>query len=190
MPLKTIVKVSRISNLSDARYCAGMGVDMLGFQVIPDVDGYITPELYQDIRGWISGPRITAELYGLSDPAHLDKIIQQYAPDYIELTLSEYIAFSGFLTLPCIVYHPRVAEVASVLQDARIHYWLTDENSTCEEIGTAVAPVLKKVSTLESVEQTLAESCFKGVVLEGPAELRPGVTDAQLGTILEALEVD
>ena len=29
MPLKTFVKVGNITNLSDARYCAGMGVDML-----------------------------------------------------------------------------------------------------------------------------------------------------------------
>ncbi len=31
MALKTIVKVGNITNLSDARYCAVMGVDMLGF---------------------------------------------------------------------------------------------------------------------------------------------------------------
>ena len=29
--LKTLVKVSGIENLSDARYCAGMGVEFLGF---------------------------------------------------------------------------------------------------------------------------------------------------------------
>ena len=31
--LKTQVKVSSITNLSDARYCAGMGVDLLGFPI-------------------------------------------------------------------------------------------------------------------------------------------------------------
>jgi phosphoribosylanthranilate isomerase len=34
MPLKTFVKVGCITNLSDARYCAGMGVDMLGFRAV------------------------------------------------------------------------------------------------------------------------------------------------------------
>ena len=31
--LKTLIKVSNINNLSDARYCAGMGVEMLGFSM-------------------------------------------------------------------------------------------------------------------------------------------------------------
>ena len=33
MGLKTLVKVSEVNNLSDARYCAGMGVEMIGFSL-------------------------------------------------------------------------------------------------------------------------------------------------------------
>src|SRR5688500_2450084 len=106
MPLKTIVKVSHISNLSDARYCAGMGVDMLGFRVIPGIDHYLAPELYQDIRGWISGPKIIAELYGVTHPAQVEDVITTYAPDYFELSYAEYATFGNLLELPCIVYHP------------------------------------------------------------------------------------
>lgn len=33
MALKTFVKISGVNNLSDARYCAGMGVNQLGFNI-------------------------------------------------------------------------------------------------------------------------------------------------------------
>src|SRR5690606_27876233 len=85
MMLKTQVKVGNISNLSDARYCAGMGVDMLGFAVIPGQEDYVPEPLYQDLRGWISGPAIVAELYGITPEMNLQAILQAYQPDLVEV---------------------------------------------------------------------------------------------------------
>ena len=65
MPLKTFVKVGCITNLSDARYCAGMGVDMLGFRAVESQENYIKPSQFQEIRGWIAGPLVVAEVYGV-----------------------------------------------------------------------------------------------------------------------------
>ena len=56
MALKTLVKVGKISNLSDAWYCAGMSVDMLGFTVIASQENYVSPELFREMRGWFYGP--------------------------------------------------------------------------------------------------------------------------------------
>lgn len=188
MPLKTIVKVSHVSNLSDARYCAGMGVEMLGFGAIPGQDYYLAPGVYQDIRGWISGPKIIAELYGLSDPAQLQAVIQAYAPDYLELTHAEYLTFNEILRLPCIV-HVLAGDLAAIPKDEKIVYLLTDEDIPCEDIEEAGWPVLKKISSHQALEKTLKDGCYKGVVLEGPKELRPGITNYdQLGTLLETLE--
>ena len=49
MALSTIVKVGSIRNLSDARYCAGMMVDVLGFSINPNDKNYIKEEETQDI---------------------------------------------------------------------------------------------------------------------------------------------
>lgn len=103
MPLKTIVKVSNISNLSDARYCSGMGVDMLGFCVIPGRPNYIAPQLYQQIRGWIPGPKIVAEIYGLRSAEDLTDIINHYAPDYFEMDENEYNQYKDYLSIPGLV---------------------------------------------------------------------------------------
>jgi len=191
MPLKTTIKVSHISNLSDARYCAGMGVEMLGFRVIPGKQDFMTPELFQDIRGWISGPRIIAELYGLSDREQVETAIQTYAPDYFELTYAEYRIFNEFLTLPCIVYFPAVSQIESVSPDGKILYLLTDENTTCRDLAATELPVLKTISSLHALTESLTAGCYKGFVLKGPREQRPGVTNYdELGDILEALEED
>jgi phosphoribosylanthranilate isomerase len=89
MALKTLVKVGRISNLSDARYCAGMSVNMLGFEVIEGASHFVTPELFKEIRGWFSGPLIVAEAYGIKSNEDLPAIIQNYLPDFIEVSLSD-----------------------------------------------------------------------------------------------------
>ncbi|MEX2231504.1 MAG: hypothetical protein WD824_05055 [Cyclobacteriaceae bacterium] len=191
MPLKTIVKVSHISNLSDARYCAGMGVEMLGFRVIPGAEHYLPAGVFQDIRGWISGPKIIAELYGLSSPDQIATAVQTYAPDYFELTFAEYSTFRNVLSLPCIVYLDVTADMDSVANDSQVSYLLVGEETSCADISIADIPVLIKITALNNLNEKLGEGCFKGFVLEGSKELRPGVTNYdQLGAILESLEVD
>jgi phosphoribosylanthranilate isomerase len=190
MPLKTTVKVSHISNLSDARYCAGMGVAMLGFQVIAGSEHYMPAERFQDIRGWISGPQIIAELYGVSRPGEIASVIETYAPDYLELTLTEFQNFEDNLPLPCIVHLSR-DEIASIKANEKIAYLLVSTDTHCEDIAGTGFDVLSKIASLAELNEKIPKQCFQGFVLEGPHELRPGVTNyEQLGNILEALEED
>ena len=70
MALKTIVKVGSITNLSDARYCAGMGVEMLGFAFDPSHGYYLQAIQFNEIIKWVSGVTIVGELGDNLD--HLD----------------------------------------------------------------------------------------------------------------------
>lgn len=54
MLTKSII-VSGISNLSDARYCAGMGVAYLGVCADPNELAYLTVDKFKEIKGWLSG---------------------------------------------------------------------------------------------------------------------------------------
>ena len=189
MPLKSVVKVSHLSNLSDARYCAGMGVDMLGFRVKPGREHYMEPGVFQDIRGWISGPKIVAELYGISSADEIRTVMQSYSPDYFELSLDEFREHEGNLTLPCIVYLSSPADAARLTTKEKISHLLVDEGTDCSEISSVQLPVLINIKSLENLKAKLAADCFHGYVVEGPRELRPGITNYdQLGIILEALE--
>ena len=70
--LKTKVKVSKVTNLSEARYCAGMGVDFLSFPV-----SSVDPKTYQEITGWVAGPLFGVEID--SNP------YEQYPADFVEV---------------------------------------------------------------------------------------------------------
>ncbi|WBO86032.1 beta/alpha barrel domain-containing protein [Hymenobacter yonginensis] len=61
MALLTSVLVRGINNLSDARYCAGMGADRLSFLLDPALPGYLTPEAVQEISGWVAGVELVGE---------------------------------------------------------------------------------------------------------------------------------
>ncbi len=104
MPLKTVVKVGQVTTLNEARYCAGMGVDMLGFVAVEGQAHYLAPELYQEIRGWISGPSIVAEVFGLKSAGQIPAILKKYQPDYLEMTDSEYSLLAAQISLPCLVH--------------------------------------------------------------------------------------
>jgi len=68
MSLKTKVKAGRINNLSDARYCAGMGVEMMGFVIDPDSEEALSPELFNAITGWVSGVQLVGEVFSSNLP--------------------------------------------------------------------------------------------------------------------------
>ncbi|MBX0289660.1 hypothetical protein K3G63_04380 [Hymenobacter sp. HSC-4F20] len=61
MSLIVPVMVRGINNLSDARYCAGMGADSLTFRLDPAFADYLTPETVQELSGWVAGVQLIGE---------------------------------------------------------------------------------------------------------------------------------
>ena len=60
--LKTKVILSSVTNLSDARYAAGMGVNYVGFSINPADARYLTVEQAKNISTWLSGVSIIGEV--------------------------------------------------------------------------------------------------------------------------------
>ncbi len=180
MALKRIVKVGNITNLSEARYCAGMGVDMLGFMVIEGQENYLRASTYHEIKGWIAGPKVVAELYGMTDAATLDKIIKDYQPDLLELNAKELPFLPKDLALP-IIFNGIPDKGASHLN---IEFIIPSENHLQSNIS-----ILTNCKNVNELKTILANPSIKGIVLKGSPEEKPGQQDYNhLADILEALE--
>ena len=59
--LKTKVKASSVTNLTDARYFAAWDVEWLGFNFDTGSEGYIQPQAMQAIKEWVDGVKIIGE---------------------------------------------------------------------------------------------------------------------------------
>lgn len=182
MPLKTFVKVGSISNLSDARYCAGMGVDMLGFGAIEGGENYIKASQFQEIRGWINGPLIVAEIYGIADPKDLATILEHYKPDYLEMGLQELALFTSL---------PRPFMLSIDDDDSVDTLTLRPDYAISNRFFECAVPLLVRIQSVEDVKPLLESHAVKGIVLKGGSELKPGLKDFEVvNEVLEFLEIE
>src|SRR5262245_653905 len=82
---RPLIYVRRITNLSDGRYCAGMGVNMLGFVINAGHHDYVSPQQYQEMSGWIAGPERVAEL--VNEEVDINEIKRSYAPGFLHIPI-------------------------------------------------------------------------------------------------------
>ncbi len=196
MALKTLVKVGKISNLSDARYCAGMSVDMLGFSVINGRDHYVSPELFKEMRGWFTGPSIVTEVYGIEKHEDLTAIIQTYLPDLIEGSLSDikklHSAFASYI-LSTTYEEIKAHENELGISRTQIAYLIIPESTPLEQIEALSREykLLLQIDSKNPDDNKLHNTHIKGIALQGSAEDKPGLKNYDaLASILEKLEAE
>ena len=187
MALKTFVKVSNVTNLSDARYCAGMEVDMLGFVCVTGKPHFVPINLFQDIRGWITGPAIVAEIEGLA-AEELSSIIENYKPDYLQVSYQ--LAQKIVNDLPLIVRFESGIHWET-LKNQKINFCiLTAEQFKHHKqtIPASIALIVEHIKD-DSLSSFIDEKI--GIALSGSDEISPGFKDFDsLANILEQLEVE
>lgn len=197
MLLKTKVKVGNITNLSDARYCAGMGVDLLGFP-IGDKENQITIETFQEIAEWVAGPEFVFEYSETMDDQILEKVTQMASIQHIQLNTEQLKKLSPKMFGKSII-------LDATLDDWIMHkdHWeevvisylilagkLTDDIEMLREINNQV-PLLVPYNKIQSQAVDIFSLPVAGIVLEGSAEDRPGQKDYDhLAEVLESLELD
>lgn len=191
MALKTIVKVGTVTNLSDARYCAGMGVDMLGFVAVKGKDNFLPATEFQNIRGWITGPKIVAEIYGVNSQTDLDQIIEEYRPDYLELGISEFTLLKT--ELPVLLHLNKSDFPDQIKNFTNIEYFILDLERL-EAVKNQLpghGKILFKSDQSPLPVSLLESNRIHGIVLNGTQEEKPGLKDYDhIAEVLESLEVD
>ncbi|MFN3839924.1 MAG: hypothetical protein ACK4RF_04375 [Cyclobacteriaceae bacterium] len=194
MKLSRTVKVGRITNLSDARYCAGMGVHMLGFNAIEGKTDYVSPESFQSLRGWFTGPAVVAEVYGLNNTETMHAVLRDYLPDFVELGIAE-LPFIDLHALALIVaanglpYNQLITYLKPIHN--QVAFIMVDSQSPANDINEIAFhyPVLLKLD--RPIESTHLSLPVKGFALEGSPEERPGLKNYDdLAAVLEKLSED
>lgn len=82
--LKTRIKASQITNLTDARYFAAWGADWLGFNFEEGNDSYISPQAMLAIKGWVEGPKVIGN-FGLKTAAEIIEAVKLLDLDAVQL---------------------------------------------------------------------------------------------------------
>lgn len=215
MALSTIVKISNVTNLSDARYCAGMGVDLLGFSMDERSAQYVAPEKFKEIRSWVAGLHIVGETSS-TDPLEIERLLALYQPDVLQIEESALLPYLASFDcriilkadLSLLTFDQLEAFFASVQSDAvadrasdRVDYYLL-ESKAAVKLDADLKAVLQRLAarypillgfgfTPDSIQQVLAELPVQGIALTGGDEDRPGWREfGELMDILETLETD
>ena len=178
MNLKTLVKVGNISNLSDARYCAGMGVQILGFNIDPSDPEHISLDTAREIMGWVSVDDFVFEC-GTMSVDDILKLKKETGVSFFQIDDASNV--SELKNADCKVIL-KDAESTGVHPDYML---LEDQHNLSSSI-----PILRgfEVST-DELPQILNSKIYSGIALKGSIEEKPGFKDYdELADILEALE--
>jgi len=82
--LKINIKIGNITNLSDARYAAGIGAGFAGFCLDKNKEGYLTAAKAKEITGWMEGPCLVGE-WDECEPNEIAETILEAGIDYVQL---------------------------------------------------------------------------------------------------------
>ena len=208
MALNTFVKVSGISNLSDARYCAGMGVHVLGFSLEKENPYYCDPEKYVAITEWLAGVKIAAE-FDQYTPQQVENTLAAYPPiDYLQVSKPQDVLALQDLEYPLIVrldayqYGEDIVTLADTMRNCRgpVAYFLVENSAPSRRVDllndllylAKQYPILLGFGLNPAYLPTLLkEHKLAGIALRGGEEIKPGYNNFdELANILEAIEVE
>ena len=181
--------IRSVTNLSDARYCAGMGVEMIGFCVEQTHPDFVNEMTIQGITGWISGVKIVAEL----DVANNEELITSLNPDMLCLHVE-----SAKLTNREIIYRFSLDEIPEIMpepgsllliesidtEDLKIHY------SFIRTLADSFKVILGFGFDTLTIHDLYTDLHLYGFSMKGGKEIAPGLkTFDELAEILEIIEV-
>lgn len=212
MGLRTFVKVS-VNNLSDARYCAGMGVDMLGFCLEAENPNYVSPERYFEIIGWLAGVEFIAEFHSY-DLEHMNRILADYPVHGLQIDREDVLEQLRQISINTDVHglpvlfrielqaHRNLFTIEPLLEkyhqivrcfvlESEVDRLTVSELQQLKKLAARYPLLLGYGITAENIDLILQEVPLKGIALYGSDELRPGLKDFdELADILEILETD
>lgn len=206
MALKTFVKISGVNNLSDARYCAGMLVDIIGFSLDDNDPAYIGREKFSEITEWLSGVAIAAE-FSTHDVEKIKATLKDLKVDFVQVSEAAALPALADMDIPLMLHidvdrelsintlKQKMAEAAPYVR----YFVIEGENSAnlsslqkeLVALAANYAVLLGFEITENNVHKLIDSTPIKGIALKGGDEIKPGLKDFdELADILESIEID
>lgn len=207
MALKTFVKISSVNNLSDARYCSGMQVNLMGFNIEENNKNYTSSEKFREITAWLSGLEFVGEFED-SHPEKILTVIKDY-PEMKHIQIREefhlgMLVNSG-LGLILKIQINKIEDLDEILKKAPFYsnngvsLLLVSENLNLDKevvdkiklLAASCQVLLGFGFSADNVLDLLEATGVKGIEMEGGEEIKPGLKDFdELAEILETLEIE
>lgn len=211
--LRTKVKASSVTNLTDARYFAAWETEWLGFNLNTGSEYYIQPNTMKAIKEWVDSVKVVGEF----DLQEAEEILA--AADMLELDAVQVGTFSSQETLRAL-YEQEVPVIKEVVvqdtgefgaitaqlqaQEVWVSHFLFDfqkNGITWPDLLEDGLPELKDIAqtypilvamdvSAEQLETMLEELPINGISVRGGAEEKVGYKSFdELDDLFEAIEV-
>jgi phosphoribosylanthranilate isomerase len=199
MSLITNTKINAVNNLSDARYCAGMGAQYIGFSM---ADAQVNQDFSKlgVIAGWVAGVNIVLEFEAF-DALIFERAVQAIKPDLIQISGINISEQLQLLQIPIIslvdtddltnLTEQEIDQLQANFILTHLHYdSLPDNLKSKLKILCATKQVFLGGSINQSNVRPLLDAYQPyGIALQGGEEEKPGYkTFDQLAEVLEILE--
>ena len=198
MSLRYFVHVSSVSNLSDARYCSGMMVDSLGYNLDENSESRISYKTANEISKWVNGVKIVAE-FNNSSNEYINYVLNNSFFDAIEIDFKKSISDLKFDPQNIII---KITEPNSI--DHKINNYLksnfpltqtivvdnisSSSINKLEVLDKRFMIIVNPFDKLENMLKILDKYKY-GILLKGSNEIRPGFKDYDtISDILESIE--
>lgn len=192
MSLQTLVKAGNITNLSDARYCAGMGVEIIGFPLGKSNPQALEPSKIKEIMGWLAGVQMALELDEQLPDETTWQAINDLAPGCLQVPLSIAETVKQHTSIPLLIVSEtlpaQLEEGDILLYTGNFQENAASVTSYCQQHPVILSGEKIEASTVLQVLKTIQPY---GIELKGGTEISPGLKSfEQLSEMLELLEVD
>jgi phosphoribosylanthranilate isomerase len=206
MSLALPVLVRGINNLSDARYCAGMGTQGLIFTLDANLPGAVDAATARELAGWVAGVDIIGEFGHLAGP-EINRLVEECGLTGVLLRLDrDRQAWPEGLAVPALVEVPQtviinkdhyataVADLTASLPQGFALFTMAPRPYPADYAYwhslARLAPLWLAGPTDPTEAADLAQQVHPaGLILAGGDEIKPGLRDfTELEAVFEALE--
>ena len=186
MSLKYFVHVSSINNLSDARYCSGMMVNSLGFDLDKESKTKLPLENINEICKWVNGVDFVGE-FNNSQSNYINQVINELDFNYISVNISNTIKSIDFDHQKIIIVLPEPNLISpgtnNYLRDnfpesrtLIIDNLTKDSISKLELLTDNYEIIINPLETI-NITKSILNKFDLGLLLKGSQEIKPGYKD-------------